>query len=63
MMLKDMTCIIPINFWLLKIYSIIFFNEFFMLLIFQDLVYLGLISKSSQHQKIKICNGHPCTKS
>jgi len=30
MKIKGLTCITPINLWLLKIYSIIFLNEFLM---------------------------------
>jgi len=49
MRLKGLTCITPINLWLLKIYSTIFLNELQMWFFLQDLVYLRLISKSSQH--------------
>jgi len=49
MKLKDLTPITPINLWFLKIYTTIFLNELLMWLFLQDLVYLRLISKSSQH--------------
>jgi len=45
MRLKGLTCIIPINLWLLKIYSKNFLKEFWMWFFLQDLVYLRLIFK------------------
>jgi len=46
MRLKGLIYIIPINLWLLTIYSTIFLNEFLMWFFLQNLVYVRLISKS-----------------